>query len=432
MTLFLSPWIPLAVMFALAVVARIIQGSWLAPSAFGGLLWFVYGGVSMATNEDRVAPSTVWIIAGLIISLQVGAFLAEEPVNWTKSSRHDRGEKWRVATGSRLLLLSLVLSLVPLLGVLKFIADGLKKFDLSFSLEGFLSLGGLMYGAFLEGAPDPWWFRLLRMWIFPAALLGGLAGALASTLWQKLLALPSLVSALFLGTAIASRYGTGLALICWISGYLSMKAHVSKGRFRIGRSLVLVGTLACGGVIAMYVALSVVRGHTYADVSEGTTSVRSNLLGYLAVFDDWAQRRAPGDMTLGGYTLAGVLELSGAKARTPAMDYEEIQLQSGIWSNIYTAWRGLLQDFSLPGATVLCFIAGVVAGRAYTRVGSGQTSGIGTLAGYYAFLLWSPIVSIFNYNAVLLALLVARLAFRIPNNGQGRSRALGARRLAGA
>jgi len=34
-------------------------------------------------------------------------------------------------------------------------------------------------------------------------------------------------------------------------------------------------------------------------------------------------------------------------------------------------------------------------------------SSVPTLAGYYAFVLWSPIVSIFNYNSVWLGLFVA-------------------------
>ncbi len=60
----------------------------------------------------------------------------------------------------------------------------------------------------------------------------------------------------------------------------------------------------------------------------------------------------------------------------------------------------------------LLVIAGAFGGRAYTQLCSGHLSSMWVLAAYYVYLLWSPIMSAFYYNSVLLALLVAALVIR--------------------
>src|SRR5262249_22704706 len=84
-------------------------------------------------------------------------------------------------------------------------------------------------------------------------------------------------------------------------------------------------------------------------------------------------------------------------------------------SNIFTAFRGLLQDFTFPGAVLLSFVSGMVAAVAYGKTVAGSMRYIPLLAGYYAFVLWSPIVSILNYNSVLLALLMVTYLLEAPN-----------------
>lgn len=410
-----SPWIPLTVLIVLSVIGRTIQGSWLAPSSFAGLLWSSYLVLPLLVNQDPISPRTVWLIGGLIVSIQMGAFLGENPLHsrFTRASVSESNLDW---LGRRMLRLSLLLSLFVFVGGANYVLIALKRFDLSFSLEGFLSLGSNLYGVLVEGEIEPWWFRLIRMWIFPAALLGGFSACMLRSRRQKLLTLIPFVVTLFLGTAIASRYATAVAGMCWASGYLSMKVYLTRGRYRIGPKFVATIVVIACAAVAMYAGLYVVRGHELQGVSESSAMLGSDLFAYLCVFDDWVRTGDSHEFTFGSYTIAGAMEILGIKHREVALAYEHVALQSGVISNIYTAFRGLVQDFSLPGAFLLCFVAGVFAGNSYTKLCMGESSRIGVLSGYYAFLLWSPIVSIFNYNGVILALLVGTLMFKLSRN----------------
>ncbi len=401
-----SPWLPLGVLVALSLVARILQGSWLAPSVFPSVVVSGYVVIPLLTLADKISAVTVWVMVALVFSAQVGAFCAE---GLAPSRNVGRGEDdtFRTAVVSRCFVVILSASLVAFVGAFVYAVSSLRQLDLSFSWNGFLGLGGLLYGVIVGGEGDPWWFRLTRMWIFPAAFLSGIAFALSSSRLKKGLSLVWFVPVLLIGITLASRYGTVMAIGCWVAAYLAAKVYASRGKFQLGKRTLVTAMLIFGACAVLYIAVGVVRGHKYGDVSDDSAQLRSNLFGYLAVFDSFVNNESAFNLTFGQYSLAGAFDLLGLKKREAALDYEPIMLQNGTASNVYTAFRGLIQDFSLPGALLVSLACGLLCGSAYTRACSGRIGSVLILAGYYSFFLWSPIVSIFNYNSVWLGLWVA-------------------------
>jgi len=406
-----SPWLPWSVLFGLSLLARMLQGSWLAPSAFVGLMWSVCSGLPLVATKDHISPQCMWLLVGLIACLQMGAFVLLGPA--TRQNTHlPLNPIGLAAMGDRCLRFSLYFAAAALLGGVIYAAIWLRNLGLSFSLNGFFSLGSIMYDIIVGGEPDPWWYRLLRMWVFPSVLLGGFAAPLVQSRRKKLLTLSGFVPSLLMGTAIASRFATLVAIACWMSGYLSMKCFLSRGRFRVtpkfaGALLVIALT-----AVAMFVGLYAVRGSISQDDSEASVKIASDILSYLAVFDRYVRTDEPHPLGFGVYTVGGVFEFLGVKNRVRNLDWEPIDLEGGISSNIYTAFRGLIDDFSLVGSMFLCLIAGALVGRAYGQLCSGKISSLWVLAAYYAFVLFSPIVSAFYYNSVPLSLFVGALVLR--------------------
>jgi len=77
-----------------------------------------------------------------------------------------------------------------------------------------------------------------------------------------------------------------------------------------------------------------------------------------------------------------------------------------ITTNIYTWFRGWIEDFTLPGALLGLWGVGVVAGFAYRRVATGMISWLPLLALYYACILGSYLTNILVYNSIVLAWLI--------------------------
>src|SRR5437879_13739442 len=73
-----SPWIPTAVLVLLALAARLLSRSWLAPSAFAPAVWSVYVTLPLVlAPEYEASASAVWLIVLLVFSIQLGAFCGE-------------------------------------------------------------------------------------------------------------------------------------------------------------------------------------------------------------------------------------------------------------------------------------------------------------------------------------------------------------------
>lgn len=416
MTGFLNtPWLPLAMLFMLSLIARKLQGSWLAPSAFPGLLWSLYIGLPLIATQDHISGQSIWLLLCLISCLQVGAFIFVDPVTW-KHAKPVLDVRSSAAVGDRCLRLSLLFAIVAFVGGVFYVAIWLRNLNLTLSVVGFFSLGSNMYDIIVGGIPDPWWFRLSRMWVFPSALLGGVSAALVQSRKKELLTLGALVSALFMGIAIASRLGIALSIACWLGGYFCAKCQLTRGGFRLNpRFVATIALIACAAV-GIYSGLYLVRGRQFENVSEASVMLGTDLLAYLAVFDNWVRYPEPQPLSFGAYSFGGIFEFVGLKSRERALNYEPVVLKSGIDSNIYTAFRGLIEDFSLPGSMLLLLIVGAVVGWAYTRLCSGKISWLWALSAYYIYILWSPIMSAFYYNGILLAVLVAAFAIRDPKH----------------
>ena len=141
---------------------------------------------------------------------------------------------------------------------------------------------------------------------------------------------------------------------------------------------------------------------------------------YLGVFAIWLQSNGLSTSlhpTLGQYTFAGVFDLLHIHSRVAGLYTEQVVI-NGAGYNIYTAFRGLIEDFTIPGALLFLVLVGYGAELAYRRVRSGRLLFAGVLAAFYAATLWSFVVDVFIYNTIVLsfAILIGYLALaRLPS-----------------
>jgi hypothetical protein len=84
---------------------------------------------------------------------------------------------------------------------------------------------------------------------------------------------------------------------------------------------------------------------------------------------------------------------------------DQVQID-GAGYNIYTAFRGFIEDFTVPGALVFLALVGFGAEVVYQRVRSGNLRFAGLLTAFYAATLWSFVVDLFIYNTIVLAFLI--------------------------
>ena len=178
-------------------------------------------------------------------------------------------------------------------------------------------------------------------------------------------------------------------------------------------------------LISVWLFLQWLRGGASADFIfyPVLNTIKSAVFGTTAAFTTWLQHFHQHGAAFGLYTFAGPLDLIGVKERQLGFYADFITLPTG-YTNIYTAFRGLIQDFTIPGSIFICLLIGFLIQLAYLRCRDGNIIWVLPLSLFYAFPLFSPFISIFTSNSVTTAWLFALvvLAFHKKKNAISYSR----------
>jgi hypothetical protein len=407
-----SPWIPVSCLVGLAMIARTIRGTWLSPAAFVALIWAVYATGCLLLTNYEVYPLGLWVIVLFIFCVQFGTVLAEGmsviPHRASPTVGFDANtlRVWSV----RSLALIVLLTIVALAGTTYLLIYSLEKYSLGFSFLGLLSLGHRWSVDRYAGEVEPWPVRLTIMWVYPAALLGGICCATARRRTHKYLSLAPLVPAALIGTLFAARAGLLFSTVCWLSGFLAIRYLEKGGRFALFQKKFVISMLVlvvCG--FLFFVAVDTLRIFQSGDdmqVRIDSSRIYKYCFGSIPAFSNWLHFGRTTGAAWGAYTFSGVFDLLGIKQRQIGVYDDYLTLAGGEDVNIYTFLRGLIEDFTLSGACVFGVLLGIVAGNSAR---GRTTSHVLALAGYYAFVLFSPIISLFAYNGLILAWAVAAL-----------------------
>jgi oligosaccharide repeat unit polymerase len=413
-----SPWIPATLLLLVACGARFLSDSWLAPGAFAALLWSVFVWLSMLATDYGVYASAVWVIVLFVLVLQIGAFIGEEIGGGRGNLIRQHRDASKIGLPNAVAFRACVAcAIVALAGAMYFVFWSFWRFDLPASPISFLSLGHLWSVQRYEyGELEPWPVRLTIMWVYPAALLGGIAFATPTSRKAKVWTLLPFIPAFLVGAIIAARAGMLIALICWFSGYFGVKHWQSNGKYPLFRRRFVLVSGALGlAAFVLFLLVDVIRQSEGGQLSLITLDVERLLkysFGSLAAFSSWFHEYKPGSATFGAYTFGGVFDLLGFQHREIGLYGGYVTLPGGEETNIFTVVRGLIQDFSLEGAVVLTFVVSFISGILLSAPRRRTWTSIFFGTGFYAFVLCSPLTSVFTYNGLVLAWLVAAIVLR--------------------
>ncbi len=418
MNLIASPWVPAVLLILLACVSRLLSNSWLAPAAFAALLWSVFVWVSMLVTDYSIHASAIWVTVLFVFVLLLGAFVGEEVASRRVGGIVRRDVEARsVGLSKAIVSVCAACTLVALAGALYFIFWSFSRFDLPASPISFLGLGHLWSVQRYEyGELEPWAVRLTTMWVYPAALLGGIAFATARQRKTKFWTLLPFFPAFLVGAVVAARAGILVSLICWLSGYWGVKHWQSDGTYPLFRLRLVIafGALSLAALVVFLLvdAIRQSEGGQISGISLDAQRLLKYSFGSLAAFSSWFHEYKTGSATFGAYTFGGIFDLLGLHHREIGLYAEMVTLPGGEETNIYTVLRGLIQDFTLGGAVILTFLVSFVSGILLGSPSRRTWTSILFGAWYYAFILGSPLTSVFTYNGVVLAWLLAAIVLR--------------------
>jgi len=404
--------IPLIALGSIGIFNRINLKSWLAPASVFSMLWFLFLSTTLfVTPEFPIYPFGIWYILGISLALTLGSLLIPNQL-LPESERYNSIESIRLFFFNRsnfILILITVFCLISIVGIIVLLLFGVKRYGLSFNIYSIISLPGQLYDDRDAGIlVIPWYIRYLTYFIMPSSLLGGILIPFEKYPRKIICYLP-IILAILIGMVYTTRASILFSIILLISGLFSSYIILKNddNLFSSFRSLFNFALLLLF-LLLSWIFLQWLRGGGDSEFIfyPIINSIKSAVLGSTTAFTTWLQYYKQYSLAFGLYTFAGPMDIIGLNDRQLGFYTEFISLPNG-YSNIYTAFRGLIHDFSITGSILICFVIGIFAQLSYRRCRDGNIIWLIPLSLFFAFTLFSPFISIFSSNSVTMAWIIS-------------------------
>lgn len=394
----------------IAIAARLLQGSWLAPGAAWAGFWTgaTWLPLLLAPNYP-VSPTAIWIIAGFVAVFFVfsGGGRRKQSVIPSTTRVDNRVGRMRPMH---------FLCVVGFAGSIAAAALTLAEFNASWDIllhadsmvEVSRRISEARYGGEITES-------LVVRAMFALTYLGALAGGHAMA-WRKpgsnmWVAIAPLAGALLYTLLTTAKAGILFSMIFWLAAFATETIHQQRRAWRIDTRLLYRGVLGSLLVITLFIIAMLLRyGFDHAnDPGFLLEQLRNYTCAHLTVFSSWwdSSMRTTEQVGWGKVSFFGQTALLGLTDRQQGVYQVIISDRYFVDSNICTLYRGLIADFTLPGALIVSALAAYLSGQAYRRIlrGSHTSSSIILLTAFYSVLLSSHVVNMFGYSTLMLAFL---------------------------
>ena len=404
--------IPLISLGFIGIFNRIYLKSWLAPASIFSMLWFLLLSTTLFVAPGfPIYPFGVWYILAISVALTLGSLLVPKHI-LPDSEKYNTIEAIKLFffTRSNLILLVIaIFCLISIVGIFVLLLFGVKRYGLSFNIYSIISLPGQLYDDRDAGILlIPWYIRYLTYFIMPSSLLGGILIPFEKYPRKIICYLP-IILAILIGMVYTTRASILFSIILFISGLFSSYIILKNddNYFLSFRSFFNFASLLIF-LLSSWIFLQWLRGGGDSEFIfyPIINSIKSAVLGSTTAFTTWLQNYKQYSLAFGLYTFAGPMDIIGLNDRQLGFYSEFISLPNG-YSNIYTAFRGLIQDFSITGSILICFVIGIVAQLSYRRCRDGNVIWLIPLSLFFAFTFYSPFISIFSSNSVTMAWIIS-------------------------
>lgn len=251
--------------------------------------------------------------------------------------------------------------------------------------------------------------QVLLSVFYLAPLLGGTLFVRRRNALDTSVALLCMVPSLAAFALQSTRSSVLFGGTMWATGYMTTRVYYGLKSRRVRVFALGLGVLAVPLLLVLIAAGDALRlgaVPTATDLGGAmlTDRVKTYMCGHVAALSIWLDDTKLSDLqpALGRYTLAGLYELIRPGSRVSGIVEGVVDLPTGS-TNVYTVFRGVIEDTTLPGSLVVMLVLSFCGGIAYCRVLEGKERWICVLAASYAGTLVA-LTSIFNYNSILLAL----------------------------
>lgn len=392
----------------LTIGIRIREGTWYSPFALMGLLWTFIIGFSLYTAPEYFfSVSALGFITINIFVFYAGGIIAEN-IYRIKSPRPLQ------VNPEKILYLHYYVSVAAGFLALYFLLSdaGVNMGEL---LTGgkFMDTSKMLTNNRYEGERLSGHAMLCLMTCYSGCLTAGRLFVTERMRWKQLRTLIILFPLLLFTLIYTARAILIFAMLLFVSSLIATYLlRFKKNTLLFSKRKLLVMLAACVVMPMIFLFTQAIRMGISKFSLDSFAIVMDHLKVYfsgnLSAFSYWfAEPGKNAPLTMGGYTFAGLSEWIGGGTRELGIYGKAIDLDGHMqFSNIYTLFRFLIDDFGITGTFIFWFVLGIGCRIIYNKVLSEDYVAAAVLCGIVTWILFSFVTSIFAYNSVLFAWLI--------------------------
>lgn len=408
----------MSVFFGLALLVFVflgkkILGSPCCPSVFFGMVWvFVFVTTGVAAADYYFSFLAAFWITAFIASCFVGEVVAKiysDKINMSCIRAYSGNAFFKLKYFKGLMVLTAVSGILSVSITLSSKGYGVLSL---FSIDTMLEVSRTFSLARYEDQFQmPLIARLLQLPVFFGGVLAGFRLAVSVKVKDENVGwyyyMMPVVPSILIAIALTTRAAVIFNLILFMSGFVSGKVLISNDKIIFSKKFTAMFFLIVLTVTLGFVVLQFMRGGVtdLNRLGEILAHIRKWPFGSLAGYSVWFDSsKSFSEGTGGYYTFVGIFDLLGVRARSTGLYVDYVDLGDGSLGNVYTSFRGTIEDFTVFGGVLFYFVIGFIGGCSYRKCKQGYGFYVFGLAMCYSFILFSPFVSFWAYSAHIMAM----------------------------
>lgn len=403
MRIFIAIFILLIILISIFINKKVLHNSFMEPTFIFSNLWLSFIFLALLTiqfkyNYAGISYIVILCVIGFLVNVYIGSLFNES------CARNDYSE-FHTAKSSWILISTICLGmLVPILNM------QLNGFSINnfLNFDSFLEMNNQMAVNRYNGIHKTnTMLQLLMIFEYFSPIAGGYHFASSKDKRNKFFGimgfLPALSNMLVQNTKseLLSSIFLFVSAMIVANIYLNKKIHVKIRD--VFKSIMVVVIIFIGLILTMLFRLGSI---TPQNVQVILNKFLVYAFGHVPAFDDWfGKYQGISDYGFGTNTFIGFFNFIGVSERVQGV-YSEYILVEGFSANVYTAFRGMIEDFGITGSVGFFMILMTVVAFSYhslVRRTNIYLSSFILLNGYF-FIFYSFIISSWSYISYIFAL----------------------------
>jgi oligosaccharide repeat unit polymerase len=272
------------------------------------------------------------------------------------------------------------------------------------ALEIGRAYSGLRYA---EGQGPPRLVVFLNVSLYVGQLFAGGWFASHLTYKKKIYAVLPLAVGLIQSFLINARSGFIWMFTLFIGSYLSAIIFENRHRKFINLKRIIIMSIIAVFFVSFYFLIQVIRENNADAIRTSIEKSRVSMLTSPILFSQWLEDNYYKlDFAGGTKSFSGLTDLLGFSETDQGLGWQGTTVQTKIGEltpNVYTAFRQIVEDFTIIGSMFFFLLLGVLSGMAYKKVERGNAKWYPILTLFYSITLSSYIANWMAYTSLIVA-----------------------------